>query len=145
MGKGTKADGTKMLTLSNIAQDHQKKILQCTRAIAFLGTPHRGSDLASLAVIAANMARIVKRPNTRILRTLAPSSEALENINQEFHTLLRSRELANLGGMDITCFAEELAMSKFGGTFHVPTSMAKRIDSSLLISSSRLYHTSQRS
>jgi protein SERAC1 len=132
-----------MLTVSNIAEDHQKKILQCTRAIAFLGTPHRGSGLASLAVFAGNMATPFKRPNISILKTLTPNSEVLENINHEFHTLLRSREQSNLGAMNITCFAEELAMSKMGKTFHVPIYTADQVDLSSLISLSRSCHISQ--
>ena len=132
-----------MLTVSNTAESHQNKILQCTRAIAFLGTPHRGSDLASLAVIAGNTASVFKRANTSILKTLTPSSEVLESINQEFHTMLKFREQSNLGGMKITCFAEELAVSRMGKTFLVPISAVNRIKSSLLTSLNRLSPTSQ--
>jgi hypothetical protein len=32
--------------MASNAEKDERKILDCTHAIAFLGTPHRGSDLA---------------------------------------------------------------------------------------------------
>src|SRR5436190_19970379 len=95
------------------------RILDCTRAIAFLGTPHRGSDLASWATIAGNMINLLKRTNIGILNALKPDSEVLEIITQEFHTMLRSRERDKDITVNITCFAEELPVSRLGKSFMV--------------------------
>ena len=84
-----------------------------------MGTPHRGSELASWATIAGNMASVVKIVNTDILEVLKPSSEVLENLTQDFHTMLRSREQTQSPSMKITCFVEELPISKAGKTFMV--------------------------
>ncbi|KAL9041630.1 MAG: hypothetical protein Q9214_004041, partial [Letrouitia sp. 1 TL-2023] len=107
------------LTVANNAERHERRVLECTKAIAFLGTPHRGSDLASWATIAGNMAKVVKPANTDILEVLKPSSEVLENLTQDFHTMLRSREQAQNISIYITCFVEELPVSKAGKTFMV--------------------------
>ena len=107
------------LTVANSAEQHERRVLECTKAIAFLGTPHRGSDLASWATIAGNMIKLVTRADTNILEVLKPSSEVLENLTQDFHTMLRSREQAQNSSVHITCFVEELPVSKAGKTFMV--------------------------
>ena len=101
------------------AEEHQKCILEQTKAIAFLGTPHRGSDMANLVTIAGNIVNLVKRTNTRLLETLEPTSEVLASITQEFHAMLRSRAQDIGARIDITCYAEELAVSRFGRSFMV--------------------------
>ena len=53
-----------------------------------------------------------------IVEVLKPSSEVLENLTQDFHTMLRSREQAQ-NPIYITCFVEELPVSKAGKTFMV--------------------------
>ena len=75
--------------------------------------------MADWATIAGNMVNLVKRTNTRILATLKPDSETLENLSQEFHTMLRSREQDAKKIIRITCFAEELPVSRGGKTFVV--------------------------
>lgn len=119
------------LTVADHAEQYEKHVLECTEAIAFLGTPHRGSELASWATIAGNMANLVKRTNTNVLEVLQPGSEVLENLTQDFHTMLRSREQAKGTSIHITCFAEELPVSRAGKTFMV-------CDRSLLLQTSRL-------
>lgn len=101
------------------AEEHQKRILEQTKAIAFLGTPHRGSDMANFAAIAGNIVNLVKRTNTRLLETLEPTSEVLASITQEFHAMLRSRAQDVGARIDMTCYAEELAVSRFGRSFTV--------------------------
>lgn len=75
--------------------------------------------MASWAVIAGNMINVVKRTNTHILGVLEPDSEVLEIISQDFHTMLRSRERDETTIIDITCYAEELAVSRLGKSFMV--------------------------
>ncbi|MCJ1436743.1 hypothetical protein MMC27_006125, partial [Xylographa pallens] len=107
------------LTIADHAEQHEKQILEYTRAIAFLGTPYRGSDLASWGTIAGNMVNLVKRTNTAMVEILEPSSEVLENVTQGFHTMLRSRERANKASIEITCFVEELLVTKASKLFMV--------------------------
>ncbi|KAL6716102.1 hypothetical protein ACLMJK_005668 [Lecanora helva] len=126
------------LGLANNAEQYEKRILECTQAIAFLGTPHRGSDAASLATIAGNIVNVVKNANTNILGVLKPSSEVLENLTQDFHTMLRSREQARHPSIKITCFIEELPVSKAGKTIMV-CGGTSFLEASLLINV-RLYH-----
>jgi hypothetical protein len=65
------------------------------------------------------MVNLLKRTNTRIIETLRPGSEVLEIITQEFHTMLRSRERDIGITISITCYAEELAVSRLGKSFMV--------------------------
>lgn len=56
-------------------QERLKRIGQCTRAIAFLGTPHRGSDLAAFSKSIAKILKALgKRTNKDILGVLEPNS-----------------------------------------------------------------------
>ncbi|KAI9676686.1 MAG: hypothetical protein M1829_003005 [Trizodia sp. TS-e1964] len=107
------------LTVSNNAEANQRQILDCTHAIAFLGTPHRGSALASWAALAANLASVAKKVNKSILDTLHPQSEVLSILVNEFHPMLRSRERNKGSLVSITCYAEELDVSRWGKTFRV--------------------------
>ena len=70
--------------------------------------------MANGATIAGKIIKVVKRPNMKILRILDPASEVLENLTQDFHTMLRRREQTQNSSVHITCFVEELPVSKFG-------------------------------
>lgn len=60
-----------------------------TKLIVFLGTPHRGSGLAGWGKIAWNLASItLQDSNTRIIKTLDVNSEVLENIHEDFKTIV---------------------------------------------------------
>ena len=85
---------------------------------------------------------IVKTANTDILEVLKPSSEVLENLTQDFHTMLRSREQAQHPSIKLTCFVEELPVSKAGKNFIVYDEVYF-LDTSLL-TVVRLYHLDQR-
>ena len=105
-----------------LCSKHEKQILDYTRAVAFLGTPHRGSDLASWGTIVGNMVNLVKRTNTDIIGVLQSDSGVLENViqaGQAFHTMLRSHERACEASVQITCFVEELPVTKAGKSFMV--------------------------
>lgn len=65
------------------------------------------------------MVNLVKRTNTDMIRVLQPDSEVLENVTQGFHTMLRSRERANGVSIQITCFIEELPVTRAGKSFMV--------------------------
>lgn len=85
----------------------------CTIAIAFLGTPHFGADLASWAKFGTNIANIVKRVNKDVVSVLEPGSHMLAKIQNGFHNILRLRAETN-NGISITCFYEELVVSTIG-------------------------------
>lgn len=71
-----------------------KDILENTRAIAFLGVPHKGSDSAWWAAFAANAlkgASIGSSTNTALVSDLKKDSTTLANISKQF--IDRAREL----------------------------------------------------
>jgi hypothetical protein len=76
------------------------EIYKNTKGVLFLGTPHRGSDKASLANIVANVATLVLRqPNKQLLQSLEPSSSTLEYLRNSFTTVSQH--------MRIVCVREE--------------------------------------
>ena len=96
-------------------------MLSCTHAIAFVGTPHCGGDLANWASVLSQLSNLAKRTNKAIIQVLAPDSEVLARIQQEFHTMLRAR--ANEDGTAVpkmTCFFEELPVMGVGEVRRVP-------------------------
>ncbi len=114
-----------LLASKNSAELHIRQILECTTAIAFLGTPHCGSDLARWAKMFGNFTAIFKSTNTNLPSVLQPNSEVLARIQQEFHTMLRARRDAGKGEVNITCFYEELPVRGVGevGLLHSIVSM----------------------
>jgi len=89
-------------------------ILESTVAIAFMGTPHAGSDLANWAKILTSLSRILRRTNKEIVDVLRPDSEMLANLQQEFHTMLDARQKNGKTPIKIFCFFEELAVTGTG-------------------------------
>ncbi|KFY67480.1 hypothetical protein V496_01551 [Pseudogymnoascus sp. VKM F-4515 (FW-2607)] len=60
-----------------------------TRLIVFLGTPHRGSTYAGWGEIASNLASLaLQDSNKRLVQTLEVNGEVLDNIHEEFKTIL---------------------------------------------------------
>jgi hypothetical protein len=65
-----------------------------TKAIIFLGTPHRGSAYAEWGAIASNLARLALRDsNKKIVETLEVNSEVLDNIHEEFKTIVHRSDI----------------------------------------------------
>lgn len=76
------------------------EIYENTKGIVFLGTPHRGSDKASMANIIGNLGSLVLRqPNKQLLEALYPNSGTLENLRDGFATISED--------MRIICVQEE--------------------------------------
>ena len=91
------------LSLSRIESTHLNEILPATKGVIFLGTPHHGSDIASLGKTAAEMSRIfIQNPNVQVLRALENDSEILERISRTFGQVLYS------GQLNVHSFQEEL-------------------------------------
>ena len=60
-----------------------------SKLIIFLGTPHRGSTYAGWGEIAANLALLaLQDTNKKIIRALAVDGEVLDNIHDEFKTII---------------------------------------------------------
>ncbi|PMD32818.1 hypothetical protein L207DRAFT_440216, partial [Hyaloscypha variabilis F] len=93
---------------------HLQNIFRCTRDIAFLGTPHSGADLAEWASKLAKSIGLLKQTNPQIIAVLETDSEVLARIQDNFHTMIRSRELHGLPPIGITCFYEELPLTGIG-------------------------------
>ena len=91
------------LSLSKNESTHLNEILPAAKGVIFLGTPHHGSDMASLGKIAAEMSRIfIQNPNVQVLRALESNSEILERISRSFGQVLYS------GQLNVHSFQEEL-------------------------------------
>ena len=102
-----------ILQSKNSPDPHLRKLFECIRAIAFLGTPHGGSDLAMWAKIPAKALGIVKSTNTDLLSILQTGSEVLARIQSDFYSMLR--KFSEDGRcLNITCFWESLPMPHVG-------------------------------
>ena len=102
----------KSLCLSESSYEaHLKQLDQCTIAVAFLGTPHRGSELASFAAGITNALRACgMRVNNRILQVLQRDSDILADVEDSFMIWLRKKG----DRFNLTCFYEELELPAVG-------------------------------
>ena len=82
-----------------------KHIAPATVGVLFLGTPHRGSNSASLGKIASRIA-LTMRPNLRLLQGLERNSETLERVGDGFSQTVLKHNIR------LCCFREELATRK---------------------------------
>lgn len=93
---------------------HLQNVFLSTRGIAFLGTPHTGAGLAEWASKLAKSLGLFKQTNSQIVAVLETESEVLARIQDNFHTMIRSREQHGLSPIWITCFYEELPLTGVG-------------------------------
>ncbi|KAI9761363.1 MAG: hypothetical protein M1840_001959 [Geoglossum simile] len=93
---------------------HLRKIVESTRGIIFLGTPHRGSGLSRWARMLAKAISLIKQTNPQILQVLQPDSEVLARIQESFYTMVRARNQQGFRPLEITCFFEELPLPVIG-------------------------------
>ncbi|KAK6611208.1 beta transducin-like protein HET-E4s [Botrytis cinerea] len=81
-----------------------------TRLIVFLGTPHRGSTCAEWGEIASSLTRLaLQDTNQKTLKTLEVNSEVLDNIHEEFKTIVLENDIK------IHSFQEARAISGIKG------------------------------
>ncbi|KAI0016123.1 hypothetical protein F4780DRAFT_760925 [Xylariomycetidae sp. FL0641] len=86
-----------------------------TIGVCFLGTPHRGSELADYATIILRVLKTTrKRINHKIVEVLQPNSEVLNDLHESFSLWL----LRNQDRSSVACFYEEHEMP--GGMMVVP-------------------------
>ncbi|KAK4118485.1 hypothetical protein N657DRAFT_583555 [Parathielavia appendiculata] len=107
-------DETALVTSRQRPEEHLQNILQSTRGIAFLGTPHHGAGLARWAELLSRHIGLVKQTNTEIVAVLRRESEVLARIQDGFHTMVKARSREGQGQIDITCFFEELPLPGVG-------------------------------
>lgn len=93
----------KVLSLSKLhPQPKYQLIHRNTYRVVFMGTPHRGSDMAGLAIILANITKVaIQNPNKQLLRGLDSGSEVIDRIHTNFMQLLIKPDFA------IHCFQED--------------------------------------
>ena len=93
---------------------HIRDIYDSTIGIAFLGTPHRGANLANWAAWLGRYTNMVKKTNQDIINLLKPQSEVHDRINQDFHKMLLRQAQPQRRPLEITCFFEELPVEPIG-------------------------------
>ena len=94
-------------------------ILEATRGIIFLGTPHVGTDLAKWGRILTGISKAFRKTNKDIIRVLSPGSEMLANVQQEFGMMLEGRREEGKRRITMFCFYEELGYIGIGEVVHV--------------------------
>ena len=78
-----------------------------TCGVMFLGTPHRGSHMATQAHIVVKLAGLAwRQPNARLLRTLEEESDVLEGQRKSFDSVTEK--------LPIACLYEEKPTAGFG-------------------------------
>jgi len=101
------------LFLSNTSpQTATQNILNCTRGLVFMGTPHCGADAAKFLQCVTNLARVFVQVNTPIVAVLKRNSEVLWNLTTGFNEMIESRRGAGHPEIEIVCFYEELATQR---------------------------------
>lgn len=84
-----------------------KCVSTSTIGIVFLGTPLRGSEETTWGITMANCASALGAgSDKKLLETLQPDSERLDNLLDDFCKIVR------LQGIDVTCFYETKMMEK---------------------------------
>jgi hypothetical protein len=94
-------------------EPHLQKLEACTVGLAFLGTPHFGSDKASWVKFGVKLYNVMGVANVAIAAVLEPDSEVLATIQKRFHEIIRIRQKCNKP-IAITCFYEQLPFGKLG-------------------------------
>ena len=89
--------------------ENTKTLANCVRRIAFLGTPHQGSDKAQWAETARRFLRIFKTTNPELSKDLDEKSEKLAKLGVQFPSLLHSRAQRSDTRIDVVCFYEGLS------------------------------------
>ncbi|KIW31483.1 uncharacterized protein PV07_03129 [Cladophialophora immunda] len=84
-------------------------IVHHTRGIAFIGTPHGGSWLASWAKTPAAILGLAMRTDLSLLSLLKPNSEVLSRIHDDFLSMIRRRGSQH-HAVELACFYETLPL-----------------------------------
>ncbi|KAI9856827.1 MAG: hypothetical protein M1813_008764, partial [Trichoglossum hirsutum] len=108
-------DETALVSSRQRPERHLQNVLESTRGIIFLGTPHHGSGLARWAEMLAKSIGLIKQTNPQILQVLQSDSEVLARIQDSFHVMVRVRNQQGIRPpIEITCLFEELPLPGIG-------------------------------
>jgi hypothetical protein len=77
-------------------EQRYKNIVESTRGVMFMGTPHDGADAAKLALTIANIANSVTSINTVNLELLRRDSEPLTEIARSFGFLAQRLKIVTI-------------------------------------------------
>ena len=69
----------------------RQKVYQSTKALFFLGTPHKGSDWAGWGEIVRGLASLIFDTNPSLIRHLKVDREALMQLEKNFEPLVYHR------------------------------------------------------
>jgi hypothetical protein len=103
-----------LLVSRGSAQQHVKDLVESTAAIAFMGTPHLGSNLANWGHPISKLSNLLRKTNSEIVGVLQPGSEMLAAVQQEFHIMLDDRGRNDSKFINIFCFYEEIGYPGIG-------------------------------
>ncbi|KAI0026033.1 putative SesB-related regulatory protein [Xylariomycetidae sp. FL0641] len=103
-----------LLSSSTSPERHLQQVYDSTRGLLFLGTPHSGVSLASVAERLIRVVNGSSKANLHILKVLKRDSEVLSRIQSGFHALLRAQQRIASHPLEITCFYEELPIQGVG-------------------------------
>ncbi|UKZ79212.1 hypothetical protein TrVFT333_006962 [Trichoderma virens FT-333] len=106
-------DESALVTARQRSERHIQDILQSTRGIAFLGTPHHGAGLAKWAERLSKSIGIITQTNSEIIEVLQRESEVLARIQDGFHNMVMARNTEGQP-IEISCFFEELPLQGIG-------------------------------
>jgi hypothetical protein len=87
--------------------ERYNRVGQNTIAIAFLGTPHRGADLANLL----KTVLYISFSETKFVQDLSPKSQSIKDINDGFGECSKDLELAS--------FWESTGMAPVGVNYNI--------------------------
>jgi len=93
---------------------HLRTISECTRGIAFLGTPHSGSALTTWAQLLRKSITAFKQTNKEILAILGQDSKMLQEVRNNFDAMIQARARDEKRAIAVTCFYEELPIVGLG-------------------------------
>ncbi|KAK7539238.1 putative ribonuclease p/mrp subunit [Phyllosticta citricarpa] len=88
-----------------------QNIAEATKGVAFLGTPFKGSDMASVGRVVLRVASLFTTTNDNSMKTLQRRSEKAADITSAFLAYLDGRAHSEDGNyLDVACFFEEHSM-----------------------------------
>lgn len=106
--------GQALLASKNSGEEHVKAILHATIGIGFLGTPQSAPAWIRWAELTSKYIGVLMQENSDIMKVLEASSEALAQIQTEFHIMLRDLVQREAKRLEIACFYEELPLPGIG-------------------------------
>lgn len=88
-------------------ESHLRAVFDCTRAVAFMAVPHKGSFKATLCRMGTKLVGPFK--NGELLQSLEKGDPLIESIQEGFWTMVRGKHKAG-EVFEVTCFYETLGI-----------------------------------